>query len=74
MKKRILSLALAFVLTLVLVPFVPAVAAPPAGSIIQDPDFYAAVPEEIGKPDGYAITAGRCVGDYRIGCVIQRNR
>jgi hypothetical protein len=59
MKKRLLSLALAWVLVFAPVPAAPAAAAitaPPTDSIIQDPGFYAAVLEIINKPYGYSIT------------------
>lgn len=62
MKKSVLITVLTLALTLTLVFFSgdmtqTAQAAPPVGSIIQDPAFYAAVLEIIGEVDGYVITA-----------------
>ena len=47
------AVLLALILTLTLTPQTtpPALTAPPPDSIIQDPNFYAAVLEEIGKSD-----------------------
>ena len=58
--KKIFSLILALVMAAGLLPgtIMPvASAAPPTGSIIQDPNFYAGVLTIIGEADGYVITA-----------------
>jgi len=57
LKRKIISLALTFAMVFAFVQTVTpmAVAVPPAGSIIQDPSFYAAVLEIIGESDGYVI-------------------
>ena len=59
MKKKIISIMLTVALIFAFVPTAMqrAQAAPPTGSIIQDPNFYAAVLEIIGKSDGHVITA-----------------
>ncbi|MDR0324662.1 MAG: S-layer homology domain-containing protein, partial [Oscillospiraceae bacterium] len=66
--KRIFSLALALIFAFGIVPAATpsAVAAPPSGSIIQDPNFYAAVLEILGKDNGYAITAADVAGITRL--------